>query len=208
MENPAPSLAIIILAAGQSARMRRPKQLLSFQGKTLLQHILEKAIQLEDYPIFIVLGAFQDQIKPTIPKNDRVKVLVNKNWEKGMGGSVVTGLQGAMIDNPNLQKALFVLVDQPKIEAAFLNQLIELSVSNKAPVTATRYNEILGVPAIFDQIIFPELLKLKESAGARKIIKKYEAQASFLDQLEAAQDLDYPEDWEAFLKEINGGKAI
>ncbi len=197
-----PDIGIIILAAGRSSRMGQPKQLLTFKGKNLLQHVIDRANSVNQYPLFVVLGAFEAQIKKTIPDLDGLTTVTNYDWESGMGSSVVTGVRTAIEHYPGVAKLLLLVVDQPWIDANHLKKLIDTSNLTNAKIVATRYHAVLGVPAIFDRSLFSELLALNESVGARKLIRKYNDEVVALDFPRAAKDLDYPEEWMAFLKEI------
>ena len=85
--------AILILAAGKSSRMGRIKQLLEFEGKTLIQRSLEKAINT-GIPVIVILGAGKDEIVPTI-QDYSVQIAINENWANGISSSLIAGLRYA-----------------------------------------------------------------------------------------------------------------
>ena len=79
--------AIVILAAGISSRLGSPKQLLEFDGKTLLQHAIDTALATGCPKVMVVLGARAEMLKPELA-NQPIQVLENKNWQEGMASSI------------------------------------------------------------------------------------------------------------------------
>ena len=190
-------LGVIILAAGASRRMGRPKQLLEYQGKTLLNRVVDLAIGLGENPIVVVLGAHVNRIRPTISSRE-VIVVDNPDWDSGMGSSIRTGLRTLLDNHPGIQAALVLLVDQPHLTSELLQTMIVEQRKNGAAVVAARYDNVLGVPALFDRGIFPELLRLNQQVGARKVIEAYRENLHAISFPAGAIDLDTPEDWERF----------
>jgi molybdenum cofactor cytidylyltransferase len=90
------SCAIVILAAGSSSRLGRPKQLLKYQGKTLLVRAVETALASVCRPVLVVLGAGSGQLRGEVSGLD-VRILINPDWETGIGGSIRIGVK-AVVD--------------------------------------------------------------------------------------------------------------
>jgi molybdenum cofactor cytidylyltransferase len=162
---------LIILAAGSSSRLGKPKQNLVFQGSTLLQRSLKAAIAADCQKVLVVLGANVSEIEPTI-KNEPIQIIYNPDWEAGMSSSISCGLAALLKTNPEMKAVILMLCDQPFADTAIINQLIQASANNKHLV-ACNYNGTIGVPALFDKSHFEELLVLQGNEGAKKLLLKY-----------------------------------
>ncbi len=197
MSSRARKIGIIILAAGASTRMGQPKQLLEFQGETLIQRIIKTALQTECRPIMVVLGAFFNEIKLDIEllvdlKTDII-IVENSAWQQGMSTSVKIGLETLLAANPNIEAALFLLTDQPLLTA---NHLSQITTHTSKTIIASFYNNRPSVPALFDKKWFPELMQLTGDQGARKLLALHKAEAHAIPFPEGAFDVDTPENYE------------
>ncbi|RZA02556.1 MAG: nucleotidyltransferase family protein [Sphingobacteriaceae bacterium] len=164
-------IGLIILAAGSSSRLGKPKQNLVFQGSTLLQRSIKAALDSDCQQVVVVLGANLSVIEPTI-KNEPVQIIHNLDWEKGMSSSISSGLAALLKTNTQLQSVILMLCDQPFADTSIINQLIQASANNK-PLVACNYNGTIGVPALFYKSYFNELLALQGNEGAKKLLLKY-----------------------------------
>jgi len=164
-------IGLIILAAGSSSRLGKPKQNLVFQGSTLLQRSIKTALAADCQEVLVVLGANISEIEPTI-KNESIQIIHNPDWELGMSSSISCGLTALLKTIPQLQSVVLMLCDQPFADTSIINQLIQASASKKYLV-ASSYNGTLGVPALFDKSHFEELLALQGNEGAKKLLLKY-----------------------------------
>lgn len=187
--------AVIILAAGNSTRLGKPKQLLEFQGKTLIRRAAETALAAGCENVVVVLGANSDRIKKEI-ENLPLKIVINENWESGMSSSIKTGLEKLLETEPNPSSVILTLCDQPLVDAKTILRLIETRHKTQKKIVACEYRETLGVPVIFSREMFKELLNLQGDAGAKFLIKKYLSDAAKIPVPEAAIDIDTAEDYE------------
>ncbi len=192
-------IAIIILAAGASSRMGQPKQLLQYEGKSLVEHAIETAKNTGDCPVFIVLGANAEKIKSHIHAA-KVQPVINNDWQKGMSSSIKSGVAAALEVYPDLEGILIMLVDQPLITSKHLKDLILAYRSGDGLLVASSYAGKLGVPALFSRRIFPELLKLQGQAGARHLIQQQKDNLISVEFPEGKLDLDTPEDWRNWIR--------
>jgi molybdenum cofactor cytidylyltransferase len=191
-----PQTALIILAAGASTRMGQPKQLLIFQGKPLLRYIAEIAIASSCQPIVVVLGANDAAIQPVL-QDLPIHLVHNPDWSEGMGSSIRCGIQH-LSNYPNpIDAAILTVCDQPFISTFLLDQLIQVYRSSQSPVIASAYSGTLGVPALFDRHLFPDLLALDSAQGAKSIINRHGAIG--IDFPQGNLDLDTPEDYAKLL---------
>lgn len=162
---------LIILAAGSSSRLGKPKQNLVFQGNTLLLRTIKAALAADCQQIVVVLGANGSVIEPTI-LNQPIQIIHNPAWEEGMSSSIRHGLTTLLNTHPHMQSVILMLCDQPFADTAIINQLIQASANNKHLV-ACNYNGTIGVPALFDKSHFEKLLAINGNEGAKKLLLKY-----------------------------------
>lgn len=187
---------VILLAAGASSRLGRPKQLLKFQEETLLSKTIKSAQQVISGPIIVVLGSQSERIQSSLMV-DGVTWLKNNKWESGMASSLREGLN-YLIENENPQQILLLLSDQPFVDPELILQLMTEKEDSAKGIAACSYADTIGVPAIFDQKYFSELVQLQGDQGAKKVIKNH------LDDLQQIPfelggiDIDTPGDWDRF----------
>jgi molybdenum cofactor cytidylyltransferase len=191
-------IGLIILAAGAATRMGRPKQLLSYQGRSLILHAVEVALASLCQPIIVVLGAYVEQIKPELmPK--AVQVVENSQWQEGMSSSIRAGISMLLKTNSKLDAVIISLADQPLVSPQIFNQLIQSYQETQKVIIASKYNETTGVPALFSNALFPELMQLEGDQGAKALIQKYIDTGLILLIPEAAIDIDTPDDYKQLL---------
>lgn len=189
-----PKIGVIVLAAGSSSRMNgEPKQTLEFQGKTLLRRAAEVALQAKFHSVVIVLGANHENFRKEI-EDLPLEIVVNENWESGISSSIKKGL--AAISKDNFDAAIFMLCDQPFVTAEVLQGLRDSFVETKKPIVASKYEETIGVPALFSREIFAEVGDLQNDEGAKKIIVKDLNRIALIIAPEAAFDVDTMRDYE------------
>lgn len=188
--------AQIILSAGEAKRMGYPKQLLQWQGETLIERAIRTAQEagVAD-EIIVVLGAHYEKIQKVIADKE-ITVVINADWQQGMSSSLRAGLQQMLQQNRVWPGVLVTLVDQPLIEAMHLISLYQIWKDNPHGLAAARYNDQLGVPALFGRSYFEELLSLPGHQGARAILRRDADHAAAIDMPAAAMDVDTPEEWE------------
>ena len=162
-------IGVIILAAGSSSRLGYPKQLVEFRGIPLLQHSIKVAESLKLDTKILVLGAKAEVIEKEIDGSNFV-VVINENWEEGMGTSISKGVAEALKTEKELDHILVLLSDQPFVSKENIQDLIQGQLDSNKPATFSEYVGEVGVPAIFSREVFPELQKLKKDQGAKKLI--------------------------------------
>ncbi|MGI8668446.1 MAG: nucleotidyltransferase family protein [Aridibacter sp.] len=188
-------IGVIILAAGASTRLGRPKQLLEFKGETLLERIVEDALASELITV-VVLGANFGKIKKSI-ENLPVEIVENDDWQSGMSSSLVAGLKHLLEIQADLEAVIVLLCDQPFVDKNTISELVETQKQTNKKIVAGKYAETVGVPALFMREVFDELLKLDKKIGAKSIIKKYaETDLATISVPEADFDIDTEADFE------------
>jgi len=160
-------VAGIILAAGESRRLGRPKQLLPLGEKTMLEHIVEAALSSPLQEVVVVLGHRAEEIRPLL---EEVKVVINEEWPQGLSGSLRVGLEAL---SPQFEACLFFLADQPRVTPQLVDSIVTRHRRTLAPIVAPRFRGQRGNPVLFARPLFPELLSLQGEEGGRSLIKKH-----------------------------------
>jgi CTP:molybdopterin cytidylyltransferase MocA len=163
----------IVLAAGSSTRLGRPKQEIVFDGETLLQRAERIARAVADDVIVVT-----EQLNP--------------DAAEGIASSIRTGVRLAGDD----ARILITLCDQPLISIEHLRALIEID----APIVATGHSGIAGAPAVFAPSLVPDLLALRGDRGARAVIEVHRDITSVVPFEDAAVDIDREDDVRALLR--------
>jgi len=164
------NIAVVVLAAGGSTRLGRPKQLVEFKGNTLLDLALDKVDLLGFQTKILVLGAKREEIMDKIDANN-FKVVINTQWEQGMASSIKVGLEAAKAEEEGLDHVLFLVSDQPFLERNNLIKLVHTQLTEHPKATYSKYGDNIGVPAIFSKEAFPLLLQLEGDEGAKKLTR-------------------------------------
>lgn len=193
-------IAIILLAAGGSNRMGRPKQLLEYRGETMIGRSLRTALSAGIRPVLVILGANAEYIEPVIP-TEKVHVVHNPDWPLGMSTSLRVGLEKALQLQPGLQALLFMVVDQPFATTELLLQIVKKYLEKKPLIVAAEYEGTPGVPALIDRELFRELRKLTGDKGARALFAKYKHRLLTVPFPKGNYDLDTPADYDQLLEE-------
>jgi molybdenum cofactor cytidylyltransferase len=165
-------VAGIILAAGGSSRLGTPKQLLIFQGKSLLNRAIDLAQDCQLDPIIVVLGSDHDKIAAQIVANDNLRIVINEHWQEGQSTSLIAGL--AALDNEDTP-VVFLLCDLPKMTPETVLRLIERYENEQPDVVMLETNGKRTPPILFSPNCFNAIRKLHGDKGARDIIKTLDA---------------------------------
>lgn len=193
------NVGIIILAAGNSSRLGRPKQLLKFEGKTLLQHVCNEAKLAGLNPIIVVTGANQEEILK-IPFSSDVNIIFNQDWKKGMSTSISSGLK-ALENTVQIENIIISVCDQPFLSAEiFTNLWIKKNNSNKG-IIASSYSGILGTPVLFNKIYINNLMQLTGNDGAKNLLNTFKHDVEEVSFLKGNIDIDTESDYQNLLQQ-------
>ncbi|WP_435261592.1 nucleotidyltransferase family protein [Tenacibaculum sp. nBUS_03] len=163
--------AILILAAGSSSRMGKPKQVLPYKHTTLLGWTIEQALNLKTSTVYCILGANFDLIRKEIEKYP-IQILHNTNYKNGLSSSIVAGIK--YILNKQYDFVTILLADQPKITSTYIHEMYHLSQKEPTKIIASNYGDKTGVPAIFPAKYFYKLTQLLGDKGAKELLKDEE----------------------------------
>lgn len=185
---------IVILAAGNSSRLGRPKQLLPWHGKNLLQHAVETALEITTQPV-VVTGAHADQLVAAVDAN-QVQVVYNPEWQQGIASSIRCGLLALLNRTPAPEQVIFMVCDQPFVTSELLLDLINEQQKSGKTIVASAYAGTLGIPALFEKTMFPQLLDLQGDHGAKKLMQQHPDQTAAVSFPQGNIDIDTVEEYE------------
>lgn len=198
-----PEIGILVLAAGGSTRMGRPKQLLQFEGKSLVRRAADTAIEAGGDPVVVVTGNAADQVVAEVG-DLKVYVAHNPSWDRGMGSSIRVGVATLLKVRPTVDALIITLCDQPGISSKTLRELVQAHIETEKPLCAAAFGDAVSPPVLFGREFFGELLSLADEAGAKQILLKHSAQLCRVNCPEAACDVDTPADYKALRGESGG----
>ncbi|MEP6924238.1 MAG: nucleotidyltransferase family protein [Pyrinomonadaceae bacterium] len=192
-------IGVLILAAGASQRLGEPKQLLKFEGKTLLRRAAETALATNSQKVVIVLGANAEKFGNEV-LDLPVEIAVAEDWAIGMSASIRTGLKKIITIESDLSAVILLLCDQPLVTTETITKLISKYRKTKKSIVASEYNNTIGVPALFASEMFDRLFNLQGDSGARFVIKGNAASVVKILAPEAAFDIDTSADYEKLIR--------
>ena len=182
-------LAAVILSAGASSRMGRPKALLPYREGTFLEHLIKVTRHPRIGVTRVVLGAGADEIR-TVAKLDKSIVVLNPDWEQGQLSSICAGIRS--VENLGTEGIVLCPVDHPLVTARLVSVLIRQFYLNKKSMVLPTYNGRRGHPVIFSSALYAELLEAPADKGARAVVWAHSAEV-----------LEVPTDEEGVVLNIN-----
>ena len=156
----------IVLAAGESKRMGKPKALLAFRDRTFLEQIVTVLQTSRADGITVVLGAQADAIAQTVDLSD-VEVVINRDYRNGQLSSLVAGLEHV----PQQTEAILLcLVDHPFITSEIVDQIVGEFRRTNAAIVVPTFNRRRGHPTLFGRSMFKQLIEAPADKGARHVV--------------------------------------
>lgn len=186
-------IGAVILAAGSSSRMGKPKQLLEYGGQTLVRRAALAAQEAGCNPVVVVTGAHAEALEKEL-HGFNLRIANNPEWESGIGSSIRAGIR-AVETNDKVTALVLMLCDQPFVTGDVLRGLITAHRETRREIVASSYGGTIGVPALFGKAFFPELVRLESGAGAKQVIERYLAQVHLLPFPQGEIDIDTPADF-------------
>ena len=156
----------IILGAGHSKRFGGKKLLTHFQGKPLIRHIIEAAIQV-DFQDIILVTQYEELMQLDI--SHTIHIVENENVDKGVSHSIGLGIKAGR----PCDAYMFLVGDQPFVTKQVIEELIECFKRGKHQIVCTGYKGRRGSPTLFDSYYKEELLDLVGDIGGKQVMKKY-----------------------------------
>lgn len=183
----------LVLAAGESIRMGRSKQLLPFANKTILETVIDHINQSTVDETLIVLGSNREKIEEVI-KNLPVKSVYNPRFKEGM----LTSVQKGFVSLPEEVEAVLVFLgDQPMIPSSVIDQIVSAYHSSEKGIVLPVYGQKRGHPVLINTKYRQELANLNPEIGLRELIHDHpeDILEVNLDSSSILEDIDTPEDY-------------
>ncbi|WP_186731325.1 nucleotidyltransferase family protein [Rummeliibacillus suwonensis] len=198
-------IGAIILAAGQSKRMGKPKLFLPYQGIPIIHYPVKMAVQNHLTPIVVVGGKNYDQLKKELEiYHQKISIIYNERYEIGMSTSLIVGVNSL---NGELDAVLIFLGDQPLVADEVIKNLINTYQKNKKNgvyIVRPRYKQSPGHPILFDKSLLKQFQHIKGDEGGKSIIKTNEEHLRYVDfkQSDWNLDIDTKEDYDQLINNI------
>jgi molybdenum cofactor cytidylyltransferase len=185
----------IVLAAGAAQRFGRLKQLLSWQGETLVRRAARTAVEAGLDPVVVVTGAHAPEVEAELVG---LRVVINRcsEWQSGQSASIKAGLGTALDSRPDLDGALFLLCDQPFVDAEVVEAVVDLRSESQAEVCAPFAAGRRCNPVLFSRPWFNRLMALEGDEGGRQALEGMEVALVSWGDNRLAEDIDTPEDFD------------
>jgi len=185
-------VAAIILAAGGSSRLGRPKQLLDWFGKPFIKQLTQLAKQASLDPVVVVTGSSYAEIEAVII-DDEVIIARNTAWQNGQSSSMQVGskaLEGTKIDG-----FIIFLCDQPQVPLELLERMIKEAKREDIDIVATSVHGKICPPTLFKTNCIDGIMSLQGDQGGRVLFKEYRTQILDWQDERLLQDSDTEEDY-------------
>lgn len=176
----------MILAAGTSTRLGRPKPTLPLRGRPLLQHVIDAAIAAGAPDVVVVLGHEAEAVRARIQVAPPARVVVNPDHASGLSSSLRAALRAL---DPGAAAAVILLGDQPGVPAEAIREVMRVHAATGAPVVRAAYRGRPGHPILFARAIWPRLEAVRGDRGARDLLAEMAGRVAF-----AEIDADPPAD--------------
>ena len=199
----------IILAAGMSRRLGRPKQLAKLQGRFLLEWVVRAALASKLDAVYLVLGHEQQRVLDAMadrPWRSGVRVVSATDYRQGMSRSVIAGLSAVRADYPSV---MFLLGDQPLVTPRCIDRLLKAFRDSDKDICVPIHGHRRGNPTIFGANLYHELLRIRGDEGARGVIEAHGLDVCYVevDDPSSFIDVDTEQDLEALKPFLQLGRG-
>src|SRR5690625_5104369 len=173
-------IGAIVLAAGMSKRMGKPKLLLPLSGKAVICHTLENVTKCSFSSIQLITGQYDVEIREKLNKFPSIEINYNPDFSQGMSTSLKHGIR--QMDG-EVDAVVIFLADQPLVSNNVVQSLIEAYLSknrNEILIIRPSYQGDLGHPVLIDKSVFHEFYTITGDIGGKHILKKFKSQTKIV----------------------------
>jgi len=186
-------IVAVVLAAGESSRMGRPKALLPIGGQTFIERIVAALKQVKLGKIIVILGHNASELQAKISQLP-VEILINTDYKLGQLSSLQLAVQ-RLQSEIDCDGMLVHLVDHPYLVPSLIEEMIRRFYDTKKPIIVPKFHGKRGHPVIFSRDLFAELLNAPMDQGAKAVVNAHRAETLEIETEEEgiAVDIDTPE---------------
>ncbi|HVN47669.1 MAG TPA: nucleotidyltransferase family protein [Bacteroidota bacterium] len=201
------SVSAILLAAGSSQRMGVPKALLTIDGKTFLQHLVDAVHAAGPDDVRIILGAEAVLLQSTLSWYHG-NVVVNENWRDGQLSSMIAGINS--LTEEQCSGVLFVPVDHPLITSALIKELLHIFEESKEQIVVPTYQNRRGHPIVVPSVLFQEIKNAPVEVGLRYVVHAHEGKIVEVptDEEGVIINIDTPDEYQKYIISRNAQEPI
>jgi molybdenum cofactor cytidylyltransferase len=188
------ALAGVVLAAGESRRMGKPKQLLPFGEHTILERVVDTLLTAGVGEVIVVLGHLAERVGLVLG-NRPVRAVINTSYRQGMLSSVKCGVRAI---DATYDAVLFALGDQPHIDCAVVSEVIRAYRARSAGIVIPCYSGKKGHPIIINLPRYREaIVNLPDDAGLNVLMQEHANDVQLIDVAteDIIRDIDVPDDY-------------
>jgi molybdenum cofactor cytidylyltransferase len=200
------TISALVLAAGKSTRMGRPKATLPLDGTdTFLSRIVRTLQQAQIDDVVVVLGYDAHAVERSLAETGvSAQVVINEEYEAGQLSSLIAGL--AAIDRPSVEAMLLTLVDVPLVSVATVRAVIERYRATGAPIVRPVRAALHGHPVLIDRSLFETIRSADTDRGVKPVVREHASWAGDVEVEDpgAFMDVDTPADYKRVLAELRG----
>jgi molybdenum cofactor cytidylyltransferase len=198
-------VAGVVLAAGSSTRMGRPKQLLRLGEIPLLQHVVDAVAAARLEEVVVVLGHEATAVERALRLPEGARAVRNIEHAAGLSSSLRAGLEAL---GPEIRAAVVALGDQPELDAASILAVADAYRRTEARVVQASYRGVPDHPVLLDRRVWPEVLAVTGDRGARDVLASHPdwLHPVELDR-EPPKDVDTWGDYEELVEQRDGPSA-
>jgi molybdenum cofactor cytidylyltransferase len=193
-------IAAVVLSAGESSRMGRPKALLPIDGETFIERIVSALKRARLGKIIVVTGHNAEEMRRQIDHLP-VEILVNHEYKLGQLSSLHVAIRHVLADQ-DCDAILVHLVDHPYIDATLVNRMIESFYASGKLIVVPRYQGKRGHPVLLSRKLFSELLDAPIEHGAKAVVNAHGADTLEMDAADEGVtiDIDTPDEYRQYVK--------
>jgi molybdenum cofactor cytidylyltransferase len=187
------TIGAVLLAAGGSERLGRPKQLLRHRGSTLVRRAATAALEAGCSPVVVVTGARHEAIRAEL-ELAAVEIVHNRDWSRGIAGSIRVGVKRVAAASPAVAAVVLLASDQPALDRGVIERLVAAFDGKPGRRVACAYAGTVGVPALFERELFDALTRLDGDRGAQPLLLAEPGLLARVPWPEGEHDVDLPGD--------------
>jgi molybdenum cofactor cytidylyltransferase len=159
----------VVLAAGTSSRLGRPKQLLDLGGRPVLRHVVEAALASPLDRVVVVLGHREGEVAAALPRDPRLRIVSNPQYRRGQSTSLRAGLRAA----GEAGAAVILLGDQPGVRAEAIEAVVRAWREGAGAVVQASYSGRAAHPTLLDRSVWEEVGEEAGDQGARDVLARH-----------------------------------